>query len=180
MICQLLWFYVALSTAALPVEPGELCDVKRLWCFIGLLHVHTLLVPMLLSGNTACALWISARHDIVHAYYYKCTYSAVIVKELTLGNLESALIDVPLTLSVTSSLGRALQVPDNKIIEFQTNFPRDIRYVRTEILHYWLENSMCTWDAITGALYTIGERNIAEKIRSKFVSTWALTVGLLY
>ena len=86
--------------------------------------------------------------------------------ELNLRNLENALKSVPLTLSTTNSLGRALGVPEYKLIEFSTNYNRDIAYVRTEILRHWLENQQaCSWVAIAGALFVIGENQLAEKIR---------------
>lgn len=86
--------------------------------------------------------------------------------ELNLKNLEHTLRTVPLTLSTTSSLGRALGVPEYKITEFMTNHDRDIAYVRTKILTYWLENQpACSWGAIAGALFVIGERQLAEQIK---------------
>ena len=98
-----------------------------------------------------------------------CVIQAIVIKALTLRNLENALTQLPLTLSTISSLGRALQVPEHKITEFKTNNPRDIANVRTEILHYWLSNGVCSWGAVTGALYTIGERQIAEQLRSEYI-----------
>lgn len=103
------------------------------------------------------------------------TTYAVITKELNSANLQCAVMRIPLTLAITSALGTALHVPEFKIIEFMTNYPRDIGYVRTEILRYWLDNDPhCSWESLAGALFVIGEKQVAEVIRGENNSKWTI------
>ena len=64
-------------------------------------------------------------------------------------------------------LGIHLEVPREKIKEFEKDYPRDVARRRTEIIGYWRDNcGNVTWDGLAAAVDKVGDHgNLVKKLR---------------
>ena len=64
-------------------------------------------------------------------------------------------------------LGILLNVPGDKLEEFEANYPRDVARCLTEVINYWINNSKAEWKVLWEALCdsSIAQENLGRKIR---------------
>lgn len=85
-------------------------------------------------------------------------------------NIVEALQDAGYQKSTQETLGEFLEVPDDKINEFERNNPDDTKQVRRKIIKYWLQyskNPPKDWNTIANVAEKLEIKNKAEKIRSE-------------